>query len=400
MQIFILQTVGGFTASGDTGGSVVQLLSLAREWSASGHDVHLITNASDQGGQRYAGGYPVHWIPSLGLFREPSPFHFFIEALLNPLVQWRALGSLMRETLRPPAVVVTPSPYPSDAFMAFWVSRRFGVPAVVSFYHLHPPPWWFPRRRGNPLRLVGNWLLWQFALVLVKLGGLLPLLNQSRGVRLAWKFPRIMPAACFLDSRVDVPPGVVRLPYTACFVGRIAPNKGIIDLLKIWSRVIRQVPEAKLIVAGRCYDWRFDARIDRTIARLGLRGKVERRGFISDWEKGGLLAEAQIFLFPSYEEGWSLSVMEAASLGAVPVVYDLPAYGYLDCDEIKVPVGEVSAMADLVTALLRDPKRLASLADRLRNILTGYTREAIAERQARFLEEYAVARGRHKGNGC
>jgi hypothetical protein len=73
--------------------------------------------------------------------------------------------------------------------------------------------------------------------------------------------------------------------------------------------------------------------------------------------------------------------MEAAYHGVIPILYDLPAYEYLNCAEIKVPVGDVPAMAKLVIGLLRDEKRTSLIADRLKSTVSGYRRNAIAHDQ-------------------
>ncbi len=391
MQVFVLQTVGGFTSGGDTGGGVLELIGLAEEWAKAGHDVHFITNASDQGELQYHGGYHLHRVPSLGLHRQPSALHFMIETLFNPLLQWQALKGILGTHLRRPAVVLTPSPYPSDTLAAFLVRRFMGIPAAVYFHHMNPPPWWHPTRRGNPLRLTLNWLLWLHALVLAKLGDLLPVFHQPREVAQAgWRFREIMPDPLFLPGGDSG--GLERrpAPHSACFIGRISPNKGIMDLLQLWRAVTDSLPDATLVIAGKSYHPRFEERIDRTISMLGLGGNVQRREFVSPKEKREVLARSQLFVFPSYEEGWSLSVMEAAQHGVVPVVYDLPAYDYLDCQDVKVPVGRVGAMADRVVQLLQDPQRIALLVDRLRVMVMTYTRENIATLQINRLERYAT----------
>ncbi len=394
MRILILQTVGGFVPGGDLAGGSLQVLGLAEEWSAQGHEVDFVTNASDEGEDRYRGAFRVHRIPSLGLQLAPSPLHILLEMLFNHLRQWRALRLLAARMVARPTVVLAASPYPSDVLATFRLTRLLRVPGAVYFHHMSPRPWWFPRRRGGALRVLANWLMWLSALTLSKIGGLLPVLyNPTEMDRTGWRFPEVMPGPAFLIAAGNPPPRINPPTYAACFIGRVTPNKGVLDLLEAWGDVVRRWPEAKLVVAGRCFYEGFEVSIADTIRRSGLQDNVERRGFISSEEKGDLLARTLLFPFPSYEEGWSLGVMEAAHHGVLPVVYDLPAYDYLDCEDIRVPVGNIPAFADRLAEFLGEPERVADLTSLLRSKVAKYTREEVARRHAEYLERYISPRG-------
>ncbi len=398
MQITLLQTVGGYSAEGDTGGGVLHLISLALDWTSAGNDVRLVTNSRDKGKKQYDGLAAVHRIPSWRLPELPSPLYFFMEMILNHPVQRRALGRLAGTLQKPTSVILSISPYPSDVLAAMHLSRRLGIPAVVYFHHLNPPPWWHPQRRGNVARLTADWLLTLFALTLAKIGGLVPALDQPSEVeRAGWKFPEVMRDSHFLGVNDRAIARGTHPLYAACFIGRVAPSKGVIDLLHVWHRVAESFPTAKLVIAGKSQSARFERRLTRTIHRLDLQNLVERRGFITTREKRRLLSQSELFIFPSYEEGWSLSVMEAALYGTVPLVYDLPAYGYLDCSDIRVPVGDVHALADLATSLLKDPTRTAQIANHLKSRVTRYERKSIAESQIDYLRQLYRPRGRTNG---
>ncbi|EQD71146.1 glycosyl transferase group 1, partial [mine drainage metagenome] len=73
----------------------------------------------------------------------------------------------------------------------------------------------------------------------------------------------------------------------------------------------------------------IERRFRSAVAKEGLTGAITLFGHLSEEAKQDLLSASKLFVFPSYEEGWSLAVMEAAAYGCVPVVYDLPAYDYL-----------------------------------------------------------------------
>jgi len=398
MQVLILQTAGGFASTGETGGGVLYILGLAEEWASTGHQVNFVTNSQDQC------VYSQH--PTLSVYRSPayaapldsSPLNFFLGAMFSHPIQWRFLKSLVSAKLLKPAIILASSPYPSDVFAALRLRKTFGLPAAVYFHHLNPPPWWHPMRRGHVIRAAMNWLLTLFALSLSKLGGLTPVLSQPDQLdRTGWKFQRWMASQYFLDVGQDSGP---RQPVCeACFVGRVAPNKGVIDLLRVWKIVTETVPKAKLVIAGKRYSRRFEKLLGSYLRQLGLLKSVEYRGYLSTEEKRKLLNQSRLFVYPSYEEGWSLGVMEAAYYGVVPIIYDLPAYEYLDCTDIKVPVGDIHSMAQLIVSLLKDKSRASLIARRLKATVSGYTRQTIARNQiAQFellLQEHAQAHSRN-----
>jgi glycosyltransferase involved in cell wall biosynthesis len=103
-------------------------------------------------------------------------------------------------------------------------------------------------------------------------------------------------------------------PPTVAFLGIIAERKGVHDLLRAWPAVVREVPQARLVLAGS-----GDVEAARTLARsLGITS-VEFPGWIGRAEKEALLRRAWVFALPSHFEALPMSVLEAMAAG-VPVV--------------------------------------------------------------------------------
>ena len=143
--------------------------------------------------------------------------------------------------------------------------------------------------------------------------------------RVGWRFPEVIADAHFLPPQDRGEPLGTTPKYAACFVSRLAPNKGLPDLLSAWRLVRQQVPDAKLLIGGEWYSARFRQRILRLASRLKIQEVVTFAGFLTPTAKREVLEGSQIFVCPSYEEGWWMGVMEAVSHGPTPVVSDLPA---------------------------------------------------------------------------
>jgi glycosyltransferase involved in cell wall biosynthesis len=84
-----------------------------------------------------------------------------------------------------------------------------------------------------------------------------------------------------------------------------------------------------------------------------IRDAIQMRGYVTEEEKSSLLAEAAVFIYPSFYEGSGLPVLEAMAAGVPCVVSN------------RTSLPEVAGDA----ALLTDPDRPEMIADALRAVL-------------------------------
>ena len=111
--------------------------------------------------------------------------------------------------------------------------------------------------------------------------------------------------------------------------------------------------ELKLMLAGRKVRVRD---VEEYLAkRPQLRDKVKFLGYIDEGEKRRLLAEAEIFLFPTFYEGFGLPILEAQAAG-VPVI-----------------TSNVTSNPEIAGtgAILVDPYNTNEIADAIKELLTN-----------------------------
>lgn len=140
--------------------------------------------------------------------------------------------------------------------------------------------------------------------------------------------------------------------YEGVFVGRIARDKGIFDLVRAWQRVSIGRPESKLAVVGTGPDL---AELGKLVRRSGMSRGITLFGNCDDRTLYGLLKASKIFVFPSMFEGWGLAVGEALACGLPVVCYDIPALREVfgECRSVFfVPVGDLEGLANAVKDLL------------------------------------------------
>ena len=100
----------------------------------------------------------------------------------------------------------------------------------------------------------------------------------------------------------------------ACYIGRLAPEKGLDTLVEAWPKVIEAFPKARLTLVGEGPE---RSRLEARIKALGLEGAVELPGASSD--PISALRQSDLFVLPSREEGMSIALLEAMALG-IPLV--------------------------------------------------------------------------------
>ena len=103
------------------------------------------------------------------------------------------------------------------------------------------------------------------------------------------------------------------------FLGRIDPKKGLDLLAPAFSRVRQSFPEAHLIVAGPdSIDFMPTAK--SYFKEANCLDSVTFTGMISGTSKYAALAAADIYVSPSYSEGFSMSVLEGMATGLPCVI--------------------------------------------------------------------------------
>ncbi len=138
--------------------------------------------------------------------------------------------------------------------------------------------------------------------------------------------------------------------------GTVLRRKGAFELLAAVDRLSNREPACptRLVVAG--LGELEEAR--RIVSSRSLSDVVDLAGWVDDARKSQLLAQADIFVLPSFAEGLPIGLLEAMAAGlptiATPVggIPDLIRDGE---NGILVPVGDVDGLARAIRSLAGDP---------------------------------------------
>ncbi len=145
------------------------------------------------------------------------------------------------------------------------------------------------------------------------------------------------------------------------------PEKDHLTLVRAMSRVIKSIPQAHLLLAGKTNDQAYQKLVEREIALLGLERNTSILGERHD--VAAILKDCDIGVLSSSSEGFPMSLLEygaaglpsiATSVGQCPDILQNGGVGIL------VPPSEVEPLEAALVSLLRSPEQRRSFGARFK----------------------------------
>ena len=138
--------------------------------------------------------------------------------------------------------------------------------------------------------------------------------------------------------------------YILLWFSRFHPKKGLHLLIDAFAEVAPDFPQARLLAAGLPQNASYLAEQMERVQQLGLQDRIRITSGYTGEEGRKLLGVADIFVQPSYEEGFSIAILEAMT-SALPIL--ITDRCHLPETESRSAGIEVSASVDGLTAGLR-----------------------------------------------
>jgi glycosyltransferase involved in cell wall biosynthesis len=248
--------------------------------------------------------------------------------------------------------------------------RRTGVPYVLTA-HFHPiwsiqGGWARHRLRGFYDRVLAGRTLSEAARVVVQTR------EEERLLRVV---RRELPPVEIIPPGYTPPPAggladdaafatALALPGPfVLFVGRLASNKGLLELVDAFAPLARRDPEVSLVLVGE--DGGMRSAIEARVAGHGLADRVRLTGYLTDERLlRAAYREATVFVLPSEYEAFGLVLLEALAqgtaviasrVGGIPEVLDGGDAGVL------VPPNDARSLGEALASLWEDPERRRAL---------------------------------------
>jgi len=168
---------------------------------------------------------------------------------------------------------------------------------------------------------------------------------------------------------------------------RLIKRKSPALLVSAFARVLKVIPDAKLVIAG---SGRERENLSRQAKDLNIANSVFMMGGLSKEKVAQLMAAADVFALPSEVESFGLALLEASAAG-VPVVCSnsggVPEVFQDGFNALLYPPGDGDAMAKAITCLIQDKELAKTISKNAIGTASRFTWEMAAERTIRVYEE-------------
>jgi len=163
-----------------------------------------------------------------------------------------------------------------------------------------------------------------------------------------------------IDTNIAIESNAAHNDKQVVFTGSLVQKKGVFQLAKAWNIVIKEIPDARLLVLGKGV-------IGKVASFLHdyAKGTVTFKGHVNKDELYTCLAHSAVAVFPSYAEAFALAPLEAMACGIAVINSNRTSGPELIDDGINgllVDPDDVEQLASAIINLLNEPEKRQQLA--------------------------------------
>jgi glycosyltransferase involved in cell wall biosynthesis len=174
------------------------------------------------------------------------------------------------------------------------------------------------------------------------------------------------------------------------FVGRLIPRKGLQFLFEASKRIIKERHDTMFIIVG---DGPLRSSLTSYLARLGLSRNFLFLGDVKENLLPSFYNCAEVFAFPSLQEGQGIALLEAQSSGKPVVAFNVGGVNEAVREGesgLLVERGNSEMLSDAILKLLADSSLRRRMGDSGREfVLANYTWDICAEKMLKVYHEAA-----------
>ena len=171
---------------------------------------------------------------------------------------------------------------------------------------------------------------------------------------------------------------------TFCFVGRIVRDKGMNELVAAFQRLHQAYPNTRLVLVGP-FEEKLDPVLPETRQAIEQHAAIEWMGWQNDIRP--FLAASEVFVFPSYREGFPNVVLQAGAMGLPSIVTNINGSSEIISEGVNgciIPSQDEDALYKTMEKLL-DTEERRKLAQQARpQIANRYERKALWKELLKF----------------
>lgn len=156
---------------------------------------------------------------------------------------------------------------------------------------------------------------------------------------------------------------------TFCFVGRIVGDKGMNELAEAFARLEKEFPSCRLLLVGD-----FEEKLDPVSPETKRMFLENSRVTFAGWQQDirPYLAASDIFVFPSYREGFPNVVLQAGAMDLPSIVTDINGSSEIIRDGVNgviIPPRDTEALWKAMRNMLTDEAARRKMAANARNLI-------------------------------
>ena len=166
---------------------------------------------------------------------------------------------------------------------------------------------------------------------------------------------------------VDIPEKIIDLPMKSpvkiCFIKNHKMIYGPDILLKALARVVKEIPDIKLRMAGEGPD---TDKIKELILKLKLERNVDMVGFIDNNRIGEFISQHHFMVMPSLKEAFGVAVLDSGANGRAVIGSDAGGIPEVLVDGktgIIVPKNNITLLAKAILELAQDLELTAKMGE-------------------------------------
>lgn len=292
-------------------------------------------------------------------------------------------------------LIVSESPFPPQFLYTLRYSIKFKIPAVI-FMHHHIHLTFHPLHRGI-LRSLLYCMYDNIILALSKINGFVVSIDIPSEIE-KWKIGTLKNELAIPWSMSSNDSDLaIKKDYDLCYVGRFQKHKGSKDLVKCMYILKRKGYNLRIAIIGKI-EKKQKHKIDKKLKKLNLVENFHFLGWLSENMKLRTMKGSNLYISLSYEEGWGLSVMEAAALGLPIIAYDIPAYKYLEGNLFSAKPGNIEEVCNLIIWSLENDITKDVRVMNAREIVKKYNFQKIALQHLDFYIDLLKKMNHHQSN--
>lgn len=161
-------------------------------------------------------------------------------------------------------------------------------------------------------------------------------------------------------------------------VGRLHPEKGFEDLIQVFNKVQKEIPNLTLNIVGGGEE--LD-NLKKLIQQLNLEEKIKMPGMVSKEQVEEYLKTADLYVMTSIAECFPMVLLEASSYGLPLISFDVPVgpRAIISNDEngYLIQNRNIDEMANKIVELLKDKQKLKQLGKTSKEMSQKYLSENV-----------------------